>query len=112
MIDAVIPINTALSQIIHQAGWTVVGIVMPGAWDTAALTFLGGVDTAAVYKLVNGAGAELSLTVAAATCIYLPVISTDLGGVRVIQLRSGTAATPVNQTAERTIQLVCRKLGV
>jgi len=109
LIEVTIPNGTALSEEVSLAGRTLVGIVMPAGWTAAAMTFLAGAVSGTVRKLVDKAGAELSLTVAVDTCIYLPAL--DLAGVRFLQVRSGTAATPVNQGAARVIQLVCRRIA-
>lgn len=73
-------------------------IFMPAGWDTAALTFLASFD-GVTYGPLKYEGTEVSITVAAGDAITLdPFKFTRLP---FIKLRSGTAATPVNQTADR-----------
>ena len=43
-IEATIPINTALSDIVDTGGGKVVGVIASAAWDAATLGFLGGMD--------------------------------------------------------------------
>jgi len=108
VLDAVIPINTALSNELDLNGLNVVGIEMPAGWDAAALTFLGGNTYGELGNVYDGYGVELNLTVVAARMVFLSEV-TNLLPWRYVRLRSGTAGTPVNQTtAARTVKLVCR----
>jgi hypothetical protein len=78
-------------------------IQMPAAWTGTGLTFLASADGVTFYS-VYLSGAEYSLTIAAAEFV---VLGSDLIGIQFIQLRSGVAATPVQQASTRTIKLVC-----
>ncbi|MFX8992063.1 hypothetical protein ABTN16_19290, partial [Acinetobacter baumannii] len=65
-------------------------------------------DDATWYEHYNGAGTETTLTVAAGQYIALdPVL---WRGVNLIKVRSGTSASPVNQSAAATLTLVARRL--
>ncbi len=111
LIEVTIPAGQSQSEEIALGGRTLVGILMPAAWTAAAMTFLAGAVSGTLRKLVDKAGTELSITVAVDTYIYLPAVNSDLAGVRYLVLRSGTAATPVNQAAARVLQLVCRRVA-
>lgn len=103
--QALIANGTSLSAAVNLANQRLYAIQMPAAWDAAALTFQGsydGVTFANVYDVTN---AELSYTVAAARFYVLP--STPLLiGLKFLKVRSGPSATPVNQTADRFLQLI------
>lgn len=102
-----IPINLAITPEIDTGAERLVGILMPPAWDAAVITFQASPDGGATWgELVDKAGAAVSLTVAAATFIYLD--PTIFAGINALKLRSGTSGAPVNQTAKRDFQLVTR----
>ena len=104
-IEATIPINTALSDIVDTGGGKVVGVIASAAWDAATLGFLGGMDGVNMYTLDDGT-AEIAETIVAGGQLAL---QTNLEGAgRYIQLRSGTKAVPVNQTAARTLYVLVR----
>lgn len=83
-----------------------VGIQMDAAWTAAALTFQVSFDGTTYGNMVDDAGAEV--TVAAAAGVVIVFANTDRWrGVRSLKVRSGTSGVPVNQLANRTLQLIC-----
>ncbi len=105
-VDAVIAINTALSAALNVSGATVIGIAMPAAWTAANLTFQASVDGSTYNDVYDDAGAEYTVTAAAARYIILD--PADFAGFRFLKIRSGTTGTPVNQVAARTLVLNAR----
>ncbi len=105
---ATIPISTALSDVIDLGAGTIVGIIMPSAWDAAAITLQTKMTEAGTLANVyDKSGSEYSITVAASSHVILdPTILRGLG--RYVKLRSGTAALAVNQTAARSITVLIR----
>lgn len=80
-------------------------LLMPAAWDAAAITFLVSERRDGTYlPLYSSAGTEVSATVAASRAVALD--PTTFAGLRFFKLRSGVAATPVNQTAARLITII------
>lgn len=107
VVDAVIPSGAALSNVVNVNANDIVGIHMPADWTTAALTFAVLNHGSGVYeKLVDSGGTEVSFTVGSDTVIHLATALRCLGTLKV---RSGVAATPVNQGADRTIKLILAK---
>lgn len=84
----------------------VYGIVMPAAWDTANLTFQASHDRSTYNNVYADDGTELTVTAAASRFILVPPV-THLCASGLI-IRSGTAGTPVNQTASRNIIVLAR----
>lgn len=86
----------------------VVAIKMSDDWTAAALTFQASSDNKQTWdNLYDQGGTEVSITVAADRYIVLDQdTAAKLTGIRHIRVRSGTAGTPVNQDAERVIDLV------
>jgi hypothetical protein len=107
ILNAVIPINTALSQEIDLNGLTVIGVEMPAEWTAAVLTFQGGSTYGALGNVFDIYGNELRLLVVAGGMHPLESVL-ELLAWRYLRVHSGYAASPVNQMAERTVKLVCR----
>jgi len=107
-----IPINTALSEIIPLNGLRLVGIQMPAAWDTANLTFQAAVSNEPAdansptwQNVYDSAGNEVTVTAAAGHYIAILEDAAVLRAPR-LRIRSGTNASAVNQTADRTLVLI------
>jgi hypothetical protein len=113
IVNAVIPIGTALSGEVNVNAKRIVGIIMPAGWDAAGIAFRAliaeppALPKVPVYgNVVDQAGAAVGVTAAAGAYIALPDSLALIGLGRIIVV-SGTNAVPVNQTAARTIGLVC-----
>lgn len=86
-------------------------IEMPTAWDTASITFLGSHSAGGTYKkIVGDTGTELTVTAATNEIIAIDTATKvqALRGFKYIKVRSGTAASPVTQAAERTLYLITK----
>ena len=91
-------------------GCRLFGIIMPSAWTAANLTFQVSVDGGTTYQnLYDDSGVEIICVAAASTTIVFrdPTI---FSSIALLKVRSGTAATPVNQGGNRTIGLVLRAI--
>ena len=85
------------------------GLIMPAEWTAAVITILVASESGGTfYSLYNDAGTEISLTVAAGTAIGIADVALALAPWRFVKLRSGTAASPVAQEADRVINLVLK----
>jgi len=94
----------SLSPAIDLALGRLTRIIMPAAWDTANLTFQTSMDGVTWNNFYDSYGTEYTVTAAAARSILIPLA--DFIGVQFIKIRSGTNASPVNQTADRALTLV------
>jgi len=103
---ATIGTGTALSAEVPLGEKTLVGILMPAAWDAASLTFQATTDDTNFAELQDGAGGAISFTVSAG--VFVAVDPAKWRGITGVKVRSGTSGAPVNQTANRTITLVTR----
>lgn len=93
-----------LSGVVDLGGHHLTAIQMSTAWTDASLTFRGSVtSTDAMRDVYGSTGSELSYSTSANRILTFP--HDELAGVRFLQIRSGSAATPVAQAAERTIVL-------
>ena len=100
---AVIENGGSLSGAVDLGGRKLVAIVMPDTWTAASLTFQASPDGTNYFNVYDDP-TERKLTVAAS--YYSALNIADWVGFRWLKFRSGTAGTPVNQAAERTLTLV------
>jgi len=102
LLTATIANGTALTQALDAGGLTPMGVSIPAAWDAASLTVLVSSDLGVTYQpMYDGQGNEY--TIAAAAGQYILLDAAVFGVIRRFQLRSGTNAAPVNQTAARSL---------
>jgi hypothetical protein len=88
---------------------TIAGFVMPASWTAANLTFQVSSDDSTYQNLHDDAGAEITVTAAAARNISLREdLLRVLASWRWVKVRSGTASSPVNQLAERVVEVQAR----
>jgi hypothetical protein len=87
---------------------TLVGIFMPAAWTTAALTFQVSLDGEATWReVVKVDGNAYQVVAAAGQMVVVPPADLlGLPGVGVLRVRSGTSGTPVAQGAARDLTLI------
>lgn len=107
----VISSGTSLSNAVPVIGLKIFGFLMPSGWDAAALTVLVSMDYGVTYVPMKSLydGTEITSVVNASG--YFPLPNPQVfAAVTNIKLQSGTSASPVNQTADRAIQLVLRSI--
>ena len=88
-------------------GGHLVGIQMPASWTAANLTFQGSADGVTYQEVYDNNGVEVQ--VVGTQAAFIPIPPTLLGPLYALNIRSGTAGTPVNQGAARTLQLVFKR---
>ncbi len=103
--------GASISEVIDLTDTTLVGLIMPAVWTTAALNI--GVSVDGTNWLVG-----YDAFGSAANSIASPVVNgayaLDANALlpwRFVRLRSGTAASPVNQGANRVFTLIKRALA-
>jgi hypothetical protein len=105
--------GTALAAApIDLSDYAIAGIIMPSAWDTAAITFQASATKDGTYSnLYDDGGTEVAITSAnavAGRAIVNKTILEQLAGLRWVKFRSGTAGSPVNQSATRSITVLLK----
>ena len=98
----------SLSGSIDFSSFTPVALVMPSAWTAASITFQASHNNSTWGNIYDKDGTEYTLTTAASR--YVLLNPADFASVRGLKVRSGTAASAVNQEAARTITLVLREV--
>ena len=108
---ATIASGQSLSDEIDLEGYSLLGIIMPGSWTAAGLSFEAAQSPGGSFQdLHDSAGAEAVVTAAASRAIGLAGVTAEaLAPFRIIKIRSGTSAVPVNQAAARTLELVLKR---
>ncbi len=108
-VQAAIASGTALSAGIPLDGNLLAGVGLPNStgWTDASLTFQVSVDGGTTYYDLWKDGAEYTLTVPTGrtNATFFDVPPADFAAFTHIKVRSGTAGTPVNQGADRTLQI-------
>ena len=88
--------------------FSLIGIKYPAAWTAAVITFLVSFDGVTYHNLLDDAGNEISKTVTVAQ--YRELDSSEFKSAIWLKIRSGTAASPVEQeTADREFILFQRR---
>jgi len=108
----VLPVHFAaagtLSEAVSLNGLLLVGIEMPAEWTAADFTFLAGSVPDVVRDLYGDDDNEV--TVQAAEDRYITLANPlRFAGVKFLQVRSGTAATPVEQEEARLVNMIVRQ---
>jgi hypothetical protein len=101
--------GTALSPAVALGEFTLCGIAMPAGWvGTAGLSFQVSADGGTTWGEMQSAAAAIFF--AAAASQYIAIDPTLWRGINMIKIRSGTLASPANQTGDQILTLVARRL--
>lgn len=88
---------------------TLIGIQMPGTWTAASLTFAVSHDGTTFVPLYwDGGEYTIAAAGGAAASLGVSLDPSAFAGWPFVRVRSGTAGSPVNQGAERTLQVLTR----
>jgi len=106
--------GASLSDELNTGGKRIIGILMPSAWTAASITFAALVarddsaspPTDTYGKVQDDAGNEVTVTSPAVSVYIALAAAPELEALGRVKIRSGTAGTPVNQAADRTLQVV------
>jgi len=104
---ATVTSGTSLSGAVNLGGLRLFGLSMPSVWTAAVLTFQSSCDNGVTWQnMYDASGNEITVSVAASRNVALdPVL---FSAVPMLKVRSGTAASPVNQGQDSLVSLVLR----
>jgi hypothetical protein len=106
IVNAVISNGTALSNAVQIGGSPVVRLLMPALWDYAGgISFQCSPDGVTFRDLFDIEGGELVMRVAPGVEVWLGTSRFAITNTY-LKIRSGTRQQPINQTADRTFQLI------
>ncbi len=98
------------STIINKRHYKYLSLYLPNDWTTAKITFLGCTTPDGTFKQVvkgtDGAELEIASLTASKTIGLDGILVEVLITVPYLKLRSGTAATPVDQGTDKTINYI------
>lgn len=107
-VTAGIGVGQSLSGDLALGGLRLAAIQMPAAWTAASLTFQASVDGAVWSNLYDAGGVELAISAASNRLIVADLA--QFAGLPYLRVRSGTAASPVSQAADRSLNLILRSV--
>lgn len=112
LIPVTILSGQSLSAEVAVGGKRIVGIQMPAGWDAAGITFAAltrqtAAGAATFAKVQDAGGTEVLVTAPVADTYVALADTVALYALGRIKVRSGIAATPVTQSADRNFFLVC-----
>lgn len=100
---------TGLSGVVNISGMSLLAIKMPASWVAANITFMACESKdGTFYDLYDDAGSEVTVTAAQQRTISCDSVALKLAPLQFIKVRSGTTATPVNQTGAPTLYLIAK----
>jgi hypothetical protein len=104
--------GASLSGTVDVQGFNTFAIEMStGGWDAANISFTAArASSGSFFAVYDGSGVEVQATVSTGNRVVSlnGDIALALAPLRFIQLRSGTSTAAVNQTATRTLYLICK----
>jgi hypothetical protein len=105
-----IPNGESLSAPVRLNGYDLVGILMPGDWTAADLTFQAADSPEGTFlNVYDDAGNEVNVDVDAGRAVVVREGAARLRGFTAIKVRSGTSGAAVNQNDDRDLKLVLRR---
>lgn len=96
----------SLSSTVGVGGRVIVSVVVP-TMNAAALTFQGSHDGVTFFDVYNSDGTT-ETQIGASAGLRMVEAPTALVGLPFVKIRSGTAATPIAQSAERTLRVISK----
>lgn len=96
----------SLSDSLDCSAGDLVRLTMPAEWDNAAISFQASSDDVGYNDLYGADGQELTIAAKPGVGILLDVSRTL--AVAFLKLRSGTSASPVPQTEQRTFAVTLK----
>ncbi len=106
-IQVTIAAGTSLSDAADLRFTSLVGINMSSAWDGVVLTFQASEDGLTFRELCDINGWVVGYFAPDEQLAISPV---DFLSVRYVKVRSGTLDEPVNQSADRVLEIITREL--
>jgi len=97
--------SASVSSAVRVGGCSIANLEMDSAWTPAAVSFQGSSDGVTYKEIYDVAGA---LTFTPTASVIHPLDPSVFWAVRYVKIRSGLSGAAVNQSAARTLKLLCR----
>ena len=101
----------SVSDALDLTDTNLLGLIMPAAWTSAALTLEVSPDGSSWYPAYDAVGSQTGFIASPVVSAAYAVDLSALLAWRYVRLRSGTTATPVTQGAARPIIAITRELA-
>lgn len=111
VITAQIAAGQSLSAEVDIGNKSLVGLLVPANWTTAGISMQASPDGGTTWgevTTVAGTPYAIGSVTGGTLAYYVAVDPTTLRGALALKIRSGTQASPVNQTNLVTLQLITR----
>lgn len=106
--DTTIVNGQSVSTVLDITDRVILALELPGTWTAANITLLASQTAGGTFLPVkNQDGTDLVIVAAALQVNVISALLTQ--GLRYVKLRSGTAAVPVNQGADRVINVATQE---
>ena len=109
---ATIAAGQAISGPVAIGNKELVGLQVPSNWTTAAITLQASIDGGQTWSEVwdgtAGTEVEIPSLTGGSLQYYVAIDPTKLRGISLFQIRSGTQASPVNQSNLVSVTLITR----
>jgi hypothetical protein len=104
--------NTSLSPEVDVGPKVLVGLVTPSTWIAASISFQASADGGNTWQeLLDQTATAISVS-SITGAAFIAIDPTKMKGVNAIKVRSGTSASPVNQTNSGGVVLTLLKRAV
>lgn len=91
---------------------TPVALLIPSGWTAAPITFAGSFDDTTFFPMSDHVANEVTIpvTIINSEDTIIRLVPSEFVNIKSFKIRSGTAASTVNQVAERIIKILTRSL--
>lgn len=100
-LSIIVATSATISTALDLRGKVLVGLIMPAALTSTAITFTGSQDGITFFSMTNTSGTALSVTIAASK--HVCIVPADFASVRYLKFVTGSS-----EGADRTITAVMR----
>ena len=101
--------GTSMSDLLNLGGLRLFGLTIPSDWTTADITFQMSPDEGVTWFDVHDASGQPA-KVSASADGFFAVDPRCFASIQNLRVRSGTAGAEVQQTGDRSLQLILRKV--
>jgi len=107
-VSAITANGASLSSEVRYDGFKYLAIMTPGTMSAGTFTFQVSGDGLNFKNLYDASGTEVKAIVAVDRAVSLDTLFDELSPYSFLKIRSGVAATPVNEAAARTWVVVMK----
>jgi len=110
---ATIPNGAPVSNAVNLGDKILCGVIVSAAWTAAALSFQVSHDGGTTWFDLYALGGATEVSIASGNVVagrFVPLDPAGFVSIDMIRVRSGVTGTPVNQSGDRVLTLIARKI--